>query len=862
MERNDEDFETGAFLKGVRVLEIGDEHVEYCGKVLAGLGADVLKVEPLGGERTRQYGPFVAGRTDVDSSLHFWHFNFGKKSAVVDLDTDAGRERLAALLAVADVVIDGRPRGYLEERGFSYERLRELNESVIYLRVSPFGDDGPWRDFSGSDLVHLALGGVMMNCGYDPAPGGDYDTPPIAPQMWQAYQITGEIAAYQTIVALLYRRRTGTGQQLSASVHEAVSMNTEADFPDWVFRGVRHDRVTCRHSYASDGVGGASTTLGASVTKDGRWLKPYQTYLPGAASSTDALVRLMAPYGMQGDLDDPSYSDPTFTASPHVTRHVNDVIDRFIRAFKFEKDIWIEAQRLGLPWAPIRKPEENLVDEHWRRREAFIEIEEQSLARGVSHVRAKWFAPGLPWRAGPTAPTLGQHSDLSPEDWAPRVDGSRAARGASEDVKLSAHGQPFALAGVRVLDLGWIIASGGAGRFLAAHGAEVIKVEHASKIDLLRNAGAAPVRDAEGNELPADHDVPTINRSGAFMDVNAGKLALSLNLKDPRGREILVDLIRQADVLIEGFSAGTMKRLGLGYDVLEQLNPRLVYVQQSGMGQSGTYGRLKAFGPTAQAMSGITEMSGLPDPYPPAGIGYSYLDWFGAYQVALAAAAGLHRREQTGSGCWIDSSQVEAGMYLTGATVLDYSVNGRQWERIGNRSTARRAAPHGAYRAAGQDRWIAISAFTEDDWQAIVRVLGRPEWASEPRFATLDERIRHQDELDAEIAVAISSWDASELMNALQEHGVAAGICQTAQDRVENDPQLRHLGWMTDLVQTDIGRWPVKNAPVRFSETPPYIGGILDRHGPNYGEDNEYVLQHILGLSAAQQSDLEAAGVL
>ncbi|GDY59696.1 hypothetical protein SVIO_103190 [Streptomyces violaceusniger] len=185
------DVETGSFLTGVRVVEIADELGEYCGKILAGLGADVIKVEPLGGERTRGIGPFVDDRPDPNRSLHFWHYNFGKRAIVLDLETPEGREQFSRLVRTADVLLDTRHRDYLRDRGLGYEELRRTHLGLVYARISPFGDAGPWADHLGSDLIHLALGGVVMNCGYDPDPTGTYDTPPVAPQMWHSYHITG-----------------------------------------------------------------------------------------------------------------------------------------------------------------------------------------------------------------------------------------------------------------------------------------------------------------------------------------------------------------------------------------------------------------------------------------------------------------------------------------------------------------------------------------------------------------------------------------------------------------------------------------------------------------------------------------------
>jgi crotonobetainyl-CoA:carnitine CoA-transferase CaiB-like acyl-CoA transferase len=271
---------------------------------------------------------------------------------------------------------------------------------------------------------------------------------------------------------------------------------------------------------------------------------------------------------------------------------------------------------------------------------------------------------------------------------------------------------------------------------------------------------------------------------------------------------------------------------------------------------------MKTFGPTAQAMSGLTELSGLPEPYPPAGIGYSYLDWFGAYQIALAMMAGLYRQRITGEGCWIDSSQVETGLYLTGSVILDYLANGRRWSRYGNRSPSKRAAPHAAFRVLGDDRWIAIAVFTEDEWLALLRVLNHPEWAYDARFVTLDKRIQNQDVLESLVGEATATRDGVKLMTELQAAGVSAGICESSEDRCEWDPQLEQLQWTMEFEQSEIGWWPAKTPPTKFSETPPYQGGLADRHGPNYGEDNDYVYREVLGLTSEDIARLEQEGVI
>jgi crotonobetainyl-CoA:carnitine CoA-transferase CaiB-like acyl-CoA transferase len=216
----------------------------------------------------------------------------------------------------------------------------------------------------------------------------------------------------------------------------------------------------------------------------------------------------------------------------------------------------------------------------------------------------------------------------------------------------------------------------------------------------------------------------------------------------------------------------------------------------------------------------------------------------------------------TGKGCWVDASQVETGIYLTGTAVVDFSTNGRRWERYGNRSPYKAAAPHGIYRVAGEDRWIAIACFSDEEWASLVKVLGFSAWATETRFASLSGRLAHQDELDRLVDNSTAKWDAFELMRALQTASVPAGVCQTAEDRYEVDPQLEHLQWLVELNQTECGRWPAKESPAKLSETPAYMGGVVDRHGPNYAEDNEYVYRELLGLTRQEVLDLEHDGAI
>jgi crotonobetainyl-CoA:carnitine CoA-transferase CaiB-like acyl-CoA transferase len=644
-------------------------------------------------------------------------------------------------------------------------------------------------------------------------------------------------------------------------VHQAVAFNTETDVPNWVYQRREHHRQTARHSMPT------ISLPALARTKDGRWLLPYRTYLPPSFGDPfDGTVRLLQRHGMAMDLNGERYRDPAYRNSDAVSLHIGGVTDAFVGRTLYARDLWREAQEEGLPWAPCRRPEENLVDEHWRAREAFFTTEHPELGQAFDYVGGKWLCQEVPWARGPRAPLLGEHTA--------EVLGESARRplqpiagGAARTTRSSPLGAPFALAGVRVVEMSWLLASAGAGRFLASMGAEVIKVEHDSRIDAMRFGVAfAPAGGrAQRNAATEPIDTPQtdgLNRSGAFMEINAGKLALSLNLKKDRARDLLTGLIADADMIVEGFSPGTMDRMGFGYEHLKEINPRIIYVQQSGMGQTGTYGRMRSYGPTAAAFAGLTEMSGLPDPFAPAGIGYSYLDWFGAYNMSLAMLAALYRQRTTGKGCWIDASQAEAGLYLAGTSILDASVNQRAWQRYGNRSPYKLAAPHGIYPAAGEDRWIAIACFDDAHWRGLLTVLHDRQIEEDRRFETLAQRLHHEDALDDAVGRLTSSWEAFTLMAALQAAGVPAGVCQTAEDRCDSDPQLAHLGWTVELEQQEIGIWPVKETPITLSRTPTYIGGPLDRHGPSYAQDTDDLLKRLLGLDDDEIAQLHADGVV
>ncbi|MFV8054684.1 CoA transferase [Mycobacterium sp. 48b] len=851
-------------LAGVRVIEIGDQQGEYCGLALAGLGAEVIKVEPPGGCDSRRLGPFVDDIPDPEKSLHFWAYNRGKRSIVVDLDADAGQAEFAELLKTADVLLDSTPLDYLRERGFVADALRQADSRLIIARITPFGEQGPYRDFKASDLVHLALGGVVMNNGYDPDPKLRYDTPPVAPQLGHSYAIAGEQVAFTIVAALSTRNRTGCGQYLSCAIHEAVAKNTEGDLMSWVALRTPFNRQTCRHSAPN-----VSRHRSIFNSKDGRW------YL-AMTRNAKLLGPFLDEWGIGGRISDGSdelEKDSRVLPGMEGGAASNmDVVEQTMRRYLFDDVPWREAQEAGLMWVPVRKPHENADDEHWLRRGSYTDVEHPELDRSLRYPTSKWITQGAEssggtqWLKGRRAPLLDEDRDAVRKAISPRAVETPVYLPQTSTERLTPFGTPFPLQGVRILDFTWMLASAGATRFLAALGADVIKVEWHKNLDPRR--GGAPVGGREARELatgpvpsrwPADQGGPV---GAQYNNKNPGKRGISLNVKDPRGLELAKQMVAQSSLVTEGFSPGVMEAWGLGYDVLREINPQIIYAKQSGMGSQGIYGRFRTVGPVAQAFSGLSEMSGLAEPFPPAGWGYSYLDWYGAYSFALALLAAIYHREMTGEGQWIDASQSEVGLYLTAVPLLDHQVNGRVFQRAGNRSPYSAAAPEGIYRCDGDDRWIAITCRSDHEWAMLAKAAGHPEWLDRPEFATESARGAHRGELDRLVESWTSGCEPFALMQRLQEAGVAAGVAQTAQDRFEFDPQLKERNWLTELEATDFGRWPVAAPSVTMSETPQFAGGLVGRAAPTYGEHNHEVYREVLGLSADEVDALAEEGVI
>jgi len=406
-----------------------------------------------------------------------------------------------------------------------------------------------------------------------------------------------------------------------------------------------------------------------------------------------------------------------------------------------------------------------------------------------------------------------------------------------------------ALGHIRVCDLTGQLAGAGATRWLAAFGAEVIRVEdpvNQGRWDILRGS------------RPYANDQRGIEAGGGFQNHNVGKLGITLNLRTERGKELFAELVKASDVVAENFAAGVLERWGFGYEQLRALRDDIIYVSNCGFGQHGPYATYRTWGPIVQACSGLTFSSGLAD-LPPAGWGFSYMDHHGGNFMALGILMALVHRHRTGEGQWVDMSCTEAGAALLGPAMLDFTVNNRPTRRAGspdsNRSQYPRMAPHGIYRCAGDDRWVAIACQDDGDWKALRTLIGTPAIGALDQLA---DRLAEEDALDEYVQSWTQHHDARDIAARLQGIGVAAAPVQQPADRIDHDANTAEWGLWPEVDHPVIGRVRVDGVPVHLSET----DWTIDRAAPLLGQDNDVVYRDVLGLDPDEIARLRADGVI
>jgi crotonobetainyl-CoA:carnitine CoA-transferase CaiB-like acyl-CoA transferase len=386
-------------LAGLRILDLADEKGQFCGKLLGDLGADVVKIEPPGGQATRRVGPFLDDLYHPERSLSFWHYNTSKRGITLNLQTADGRQLFRRLAARADVIVETFRPDFLPSLGLDYDSLCAMHAGLIMCSLTPFGQTGPWRNYATGDVLHMAAGGQMASCGYDEADVPN--APPIAPGGGNAWHMGCHFAFMAIMAALVYRTGAGEGQYIDASIHEACALTTEAAIANYIYRGETMERQTGRHHAP------APTPRTQFRSKDGT----YVTALVAGRLTpryVKDLAALLDTYGMAGDLNDPKYQDPAVIAAS--TSHIIDnLVANFIASLPAE-EVYHAAQARGFTWGAVRAPEALLDDAHLNDRDFWKRVDHAELNRSFLYPGEAAIYSGSPWRISRRAPLIGEHN--------------------------------------------------------------------------------------------------------------------------------------------------------------------------------------------------------------------------------------------------------------------------------------------------------------------------------------------------------------------------------------------------------------------------------------------------------------------
>jgi crotonobetainyl-CoA:carnitine CoA-transferase CaiB-like acyl-CoA transferase len=760
-------------LSAYRVIDATDHRGHVAGMMLAGLGAEVILAEPPEGAAHRRRG----------DGLEFWAYNRGKQSIVCATDDD-----VLDLARDADVLLDSGGR-------FDPAVVAALNPALVHVTVTAFGSDGPKADWAASDLTILAAG-----CSQ--ALNGDSDRAPVRTSVPQAWLHAGAEAAVGALLALTERATSGRGQHVDVSAQQAVLQaaipgvllapndNPEAQRTSG---GILTGPIHLQFVYPSaDGYVSITLLFGTMIG-------PFSARLMQWVHDEGHCSAEMR------DWDWPAFGLRLATSEEGAAEleEVKAAITAMTSSHT-KAELFAEAQRRRVLLAPVTTPSELVVMEHLRARD-YWDVVDGRVCPGPFVKSSAWELPTL----GPPS-AIGEHTARPRPVAIPTPASAPSADGA------------LPLSGLKVIDLTWVFAGPLATRVLADFGAAVVKIEGPGHPDASRGGGGAIKGDL------------SLEGSVAFAHFNAGKQSLSLDLTTPEGRDVLRELVAWADVLVESFTPGVMDAWGLGHEALLALNPRLIMLSTSLMGQTGPLSSFAGFGNLAGAITGFYELTGWPD-RAPAGPFLAYTDYVAPKYTLCALLAALDWRRRTGCGQYLDLSQAEASIHFLAPAVLDHTVNGAEPTRMGNDDAF--LHPHGVFACTGDDAWVAIAC--EDDGQraALAAVVGSLDGAAIEAWTA--------DRTPAEVELALQSVG-------VPVHGVQnSHACWT-------DPQLVHRHHYRTVEHTVHGSCVIEGPRVVLSRTP----GLVRRAGPAMGEHNDHVLREVLGYDDDRITELVIAGAL
>lgn len=762
----------------------------YCSKLFAGFGAEVVKIEPPRGDSLRRQGPFVGKKAGPERSIPFLWFNTGKKSITLDLQSSADAEQFRKMVAQADIVLEDSGPYAMSGLGLDFVALSRINPRLIMTSITNFGHTGPYKDFEAEEITLYAMSGLMSATG-DSAREPLCSGPALS-------QLTAGMKAYIATLMAVYRRaRTGQGDWVDLSIQESALDNFEIAVAEYLQTGKKAARrndehalvpwriFPCRDGYAAILGGPIRNWLKAApVFEAPELLEQKLEHMEGRIRHRDDVRRLMQPWMMKND----------------------------------KKDIFHAGQKLGLAWGYLATLQDVIDSPQTRARDFFGDLEHPD-AGTLSMIGAPFRPAKTPWKQQ-RAPRLGEHTEEILAAW---LGSSVKVAQSSEVIKTAAEPsdrQP--MAGIRIVDLTHDWAGPHAVRVMADYGAEVIKIEYHARLDGMRGAY-----------------LDKINDHARWWEINRNKLTVSLDLHDPDQVHAFKELVKQADVVVENSRPGVYQRMGIGFDDLRKIKPDLIMVSMSAYGATGPESLYAGYGGAIEALSGVQALTAYSRDGDPMRV--REVDVTNGVMGTCAIMTALMHRQHTGEGQWVDVSERETSSWLIGEHLLEYTVNGEQTLPLGNRHPV--YAPQGCYRTEGNDRWLVLTIRSDYEWAKFCEVAGLADATSDARFATVEGRRKHHDEIDGIIGGWTATQSPRSAMKMLQAAGLAAGMVATTED-IGADEHLLAREWfqICGTATSADSRYP--GFPFRFARG----GGEFTRRGPDLDADNEAILCERLGL--------------
>jgi len=827
----------GALLTGIRVLDLADSRAELAGRLLADLGAEVLKIEPPEGVDSRRRAPFDEQPDSDGRSLYWSAVGIGKQSAVLDINTQVGRDTVRQLARRADVLVESFVPGTMDALGLGYDALSALNSKLIYVSVSPYGQKGPKAAWPASDLtIESAAGRVGLQ--------GDRDRPPIPVGYPQASFHAGAQAAADAVIALNERELSGRGQHLDVSMTEGMiwTLMNGPGFPPNVGGnppGSGDDRADAGPARRSGPFLGVSPCADGFVVVTSTSQRQFyatlmSSILPGLREAGQ-LSETLAAYDWE--MWEASRQAGTLT-DEQIAPAAEAVLAFFAMKTKLELMQW--AWEADVHLGPVNSTLDLLQNPHFRERGFWQKVGDYThpgLSVRSSHAKLVMGGP---------APELGQDQSLVDEWLAVPIElprtmkVGRAARDRSRFEAPAAERLGEAFAGLKVADFSWVAVGPLTGKALADHGATVVRIESSTRIDYVRTL------------IPFKDGVPGINRSHYVNNLNTSKLGVALNFAHPEAKALARRLIDWADVVVENYTPGTMKRLGFDYETISQTRPDLIMISTCLLGQTGPWRSFAGYGPHGAGISGLHYLTGWPD-RSPVGPNGPYSDVIAPRYSVSALAAAILQRRRTGQGQHLDVSQVESAIHFIEPLVLDQTANGRTAQAAGLDSLY--ACPNGTYPTAGTERYVALSVETPEQWQSLRRIAPLDAFA-DVRFDDMRERRAVSNEIDAVLTAWTRGFEHRDLERRLVDAGVPASVVQRMTDLFE-DPQIASRQYFQTLKHGEVGEIPYDGLMTRFSAKKT----VLHKASPCVGEDTDYVMREILGLGDDEIADLVVKGI-